>query len=122
MSSEEYLINRIKQLEVENILLKNQVKELKRNTFGWDNLLHLINDKLKILNLKENRPYGNFEGKLTDSISQIIRITFNLKFIKNLDSEHYDKAKEITETVLNFAIDNFVKDEFWASKFRKEND
>ena len=96
---DEYLINRLKELEKENLTLKNQVEELKGNTLGWDNIRYIISDKLKALDLKESRTYGNFEGKLIDSIGQIIRITFNLKFIKNLDSEYYGKAKEIAESI-----------------------
>ena len=106
----EYLINRLKELENENASLKKQVEELKGNTLGWDSLRYFIDDRLKVLDLEKNRPYGNLKWKITDSISQIIRSTFNFKFIKDLDEKHYDKAKEITETVLNFVVTNFIAD------------
>lgn len=107
---DEYLINRLKELEDENTSLKKQVEELKCNTLGWDNLKYLIVDKLKILDLQKTRPYGDFKVKITNSIGQIVRETFNYKFIRDLKAEHYDKAKEITETIINFCITNFVND------------
>lgn len=116
MSNEEYLLNRLKELESENASLKNQVNNLKGSVTGWDNLRYLINDELKVLDLKRSRPYGDFEGKLTYSIGQIIRLTFNLKFIKNLNAEYYEKAKEITDVIIKFVIDNFVRDESYVAR------
>ena len=119
---DEYLINKIKQLENENLELKKQVEKLKDNTLGWDNLRYLIDDRLNVLDLKKTRPYGNLQFKIISAVSQILRETFNFKYIKDLREEHYDKAKELTEVVLNFVISNFVEDKYFKNikEFKEE--
>lgn len=123
MNHEKELLKQLEELKEENMILKNQINNLKKSTFGWENLRYIIHEKLKTLNLEKNRPYDDFEGKLIYAVGQIIRIVFNLKFIKNLGSEHYEKAKEITDVIIKFAIDNFVIDDTYiARKVRGEID
>lgn len=42
----------------------------------------------------------------------IIRATFNLKFIKDIDETNYKQSKEFTEMVLDYVKKNFIKGKY----------
>jgi hypothetical protein len=111
---EECLADYITKLENENIELKSKLKETQKEVYGWNKLKLIIHEELSTLDLEKTRPYGCFKGKVESAIGQIIRETFDLKFIKNLDSSNYDQGKEITECILKFVKQNFVKDRFFC--------
>lgn len=101
------LVQRVEELEKENTLLKEQLESTKSKLYGWDNIRQYINDELK--EMSEIRKYGNFNGKVESAISQIIRETFDLKFIKHVDNSNYQQSKEIAEAVIQLVKKYFVK-------------
>lgn len=106
------LADYITKLEAENKNLKTQLEATQREVFGWNKLKLIIKENLSELNLENTRPYDCCQAKIEAAIGQIIRETFDLKFIKNLDSRNYEQSKELTELILQFVKKNFVKDKF----------
>lgn len=94
----------IQKLEDENASLKNELAKANKESYGWTKIKHSINDELSYIESK--RPYSCFTGRITDAIATIVRRTFNLSSIAQLDFKNYDAAQEITETIINLIKKN----------------
>jgi len=105
------LIDYINKLEKENLELKKQLEETQKDIISWNNLRTLINNSLS--ELDETRgPYSYLIKHVESGINMIIRATFNLKFIKDIDKTNYEQSKQFTEMVLDYVKKNFVKGKY----------
>ncbi|ACA46268.1 hypothetical protein FDC22_01360 [Clostridium botulinum] len=105
------LVDYINKLEKENLELKKQLEETQKDIISWNNLKTLINNSLS--ELDETRgPYSYLIRHVESGINMIIRATFNLKFIKDIDETNYKQSKEFTEMVLDYVKKNFIKGKY----------
>ncbi|EJE7235439.1 hypothetical protein M5L40_002398 [Clostridium botulinum] len=105
------LVDYINKLEKENLELKKQLEEAQKDIMSWNNLRTLINNSLSELN-ETRGPYSYLIRHVESGINMIVRATFNLKFIKEIDETNYKQSKEFTEMVLKYVEKNFVKGKY----------
>lgn len=118
---EKSLAERVQELEKENASLKEKLKTVADKVYGWENLKIYINSELSELS-KFRSPYQNFKYKIESAIGQIIRETFCLKYIKNMDDSNYKQSKIIADSILKFVKDNFVRDEFYCKRIEEKKE
>lgn len=83
------------------IMLQNEIPK------DWTRLSKKINRELKPLDEEERCTFKRVSYRAAEGLNILIRATFNLKYIRNLDDDDYDKAEELAFLVINFIKENY---------------
>lgn len=97
----------IRRLQQEIEKLQKEIVIQNETPKDWNRLSKKINRELKPLDEEERCTFKRVSYRASEGLNILIRATFNLKYIRDLDDEDYEKAEELASLVINFMKENY---------------